>query len=86
MLDEFGWSRGGTDSMFSHNILTYGSLAPVTGCFGDRWKPKKVMLIGLPLLCASATSWSFASELWHCNLLFGLVKRVEVGFLGRRTT
>jgi MFS family permease len=72
--------------MFSLNVLTYGSLTPVAGSFGDRWKPKKVMLIGLTILCVSITSCSFAYELWYFYLLFGLVKRVDVNFPGRRTT
>jgi MFS family permease len=49
--------------MFSLNVLTYGSLAPVTGSFRDRWKPKKVMLIGLTILCAATASCSFAYKL-----------------------
>lgn len=82
ILDEFGWSRGDTAIMFSLNVLTYGFLAPIAGSLGDRWKPKKVMLIGLTILCAATASCSFAYELWHFYLLFGILVPVGMAFSG----
>ena len=68
--------------MFSLNVLTYGSLAPVAGRLGDRWKPKKVMLIGLTILCAATASCSFTYELWHFYLLFGILVPIGMACSG----
>ena len=50
ILDEFGWSRGSTAIMLSLNVLIYGLMAPVAGSLADRWKPRRVMPIGVIIL------------------------------------
>ena len=73
ILDEFGWARGSTSIMLSLNLLIYGFLAPVVGSLGDRWKPRRVMLIGITILTLATAGCAFASELWHFYLLFGIL-------------
>jgi MFS family permease len=73
ILDEFGWARGSTSLMFSLNLLFYGLLAPLAGNLGDRWKPRRVMLIGIVILSLATVSCAMANELWHFYLLFGLL-------------
>ena len=82
ILDEFGWSRGGTAFMFSLNVLIYGFVAPVAGSLGDRWKPKRVMLIGIAFLSLTTASCAFAHELWHFYLLFGILVPVGTALSG----
>jgi len=82
ILDEFGWSRGSTALMLSLNILTYGLTAPVAGSLGDRWKPHRVMPIGVAILSLATASCAFASELWHFYLLFGILMPIGAAFSG----
>jgi len=82
ILDEFGWSRGSTAFMFSLNVLIYGFVAPVAGSLGDRWKPRRVMLIGIAILGLTTASCAFANELWHFYLLFGILTPVGTALSG----
>jgi MFS family permease len=82
ILDEFGWARGSTAMMLSLNILIYGFVAPVAGSLGDRWKPRKVMPIGLTILCLATAGCAFAHKLWHFYLLFGILAPVGTALSG----
>jgi MFS family permease len=83
ILDEFGWARGSTAIMLSLNILIYGFLAPVAGSLGDRWKPRRVMLIGIIILGLATTGCAFANQLWHFYLLFGVLVPMGSALGGR---
>lgn len=82
ILEEFGWSRGSTAFMLSLNLLVYGSLAPIAGSLGDRWKPHRVMPIGLIVLGLATVGCAFARELWHFYLLLGFVAAIGMAFAG----
>jgi len=82
ILHEFGWNRGSTVIMFSLNNLVYGLLAPVAGSLGDRWKPEKVMPIGLIVLVLATASCGFANTLSHFYLLFGILMPIGTAFCG----
>jgi len=82
ILGEFGWERGSTAFMFSLNILVYGFVAPIAGSLGDRWKPRKVMLLGTILLGLSTAICGFAQKLFHFYLLFGILMPLGTAFSG----
>ena len=82
ILDEFGWARGSTAIMFSLNVLIYGFLAPLAGSLGDRWKPRRVMPMGVVILGLATAGCAFAHELWHFYLLFGVLMPVGSAFSG----
>ncbi len=73
VLNEFGWSRGSTALMLSLNLLVYGLTAPLVGSLADRWKPRRVIFIGLTILTLAIAGCAFARELWHFYLLFGIL-------------
>ncbi len=73
ILDEFGWSRGSTAFMLSLNLLMYGFMAPIVGSLCDRWKPHRLILIGVIVLGLATAGCAFARELWHFYLLFGVL-------------
>lgn len=82
ILDEFGWSRASTAGMFSLTVLLYGFSGPVAGSLGDRWQPRKVMLIGISIVSLATMSCSFAHALWHFYLLFGILVPVGTALSG----
>lgn len=82
ILDEFGWTRGSTAIMLSLNILIYGFVAPVAGSLGDRWKPRRVMPVGIAILGMATAGCAFAHELWHFYLLFGILAPVGTALSG----
>ena len=82
ILDEFGWSRGSTALMLSLNLLIYGFMAPVAGSLGDRWKPHRVMPIGVIILSLATAGCAFVHELWHFYLLFGILMPIGTALSG----
>jgi len=82
ILDEFGWRRGSTALMLSLHILTYGIVAPFAGSLADRWRPKRLMLIGAVLLGSAAAVCSLAQKLWHFYLLFGVLTPTGLALCG----
>ena len=82
ILDHFGWSRGSTSIMLSIHVLAYGVLAPVAGSLGDRWRPRRVMPMGIIILGLAAAGCSFADKLWHFYLIFGIGTPMGLAFCG----
>jgi MFS family permease len=82
ILDAFQWYRGSTAIMFSLNILVYGLTAPVAGRLVDRWKARRVMVIGIFVLALSTAGCYFANQLWHFYLLFGVLAPIGTAFCG----
>jgi MFS family permease len=82
ILDEFDWGRGSTAIMLSLNILIYGFLAPVAGSLGDRWKPRRVVVIGIIILGLATASCAFANQLWHFYLFFGVLMPIGSALSG----
>ena len=82
ILNEFGWSRGSTALMLSLNILIYGFTAPFAGFLVDRWKPRRVLLIGVMILSFTTASCAFATELWHFYILFGFLVPIGIALSG----
>jgi len=82
ILDQFGWSRGSTSIMLSLHILTYGIVAPIAGSLADRWRPRRVMLIGIVILGLASATCSMANQLWHFYLIFGICTPVGLALCG----
>jgi sugar phosphate permease len=82
ILEEFSWSRGNISLMFSLNIFIYGFLAPVAGTFADRWRARRMMPLGVMILALATAGCSFARELWHFYLLFGILMPLGSAFSG----
>lgn len=82
ILDEFGWTRGSTAIMLSLNLLFYGLMAPIAGSLGDRWRPRRVSLIGISTIGLATIGCAFAQELWHFYLLFGVLMPIGTAFCG----
>ena len=82
ILGEFGWARSSTAIMLSLNIFIYGLLAPIAGSLGDRWRPRRVTMMGIIVLGLATAGCAFARELWHFYLLFGVLMPMGMAFCG----
>jgi MFS family permease len=82
ILKEFGWSRGSTALMMSINVFVYGLMAPVAGALGSRWRPKLMMRVGVIILALSMVGCSFARQLWHFYVFFGVMVPVGTAICG----
>jgi len=82
ILNEFGWSRGSTALMMSINVLVYGCVAPVSGTFCERWKPRTMMPAGAAIIALAMVGCSFANELWHFYLCYGVLVPVGTALCG----
>ncbi|MFH0844136.1 MAG: MFS transporter [Pseudomonadota bacterium] len=82
ILDEFGWSRGSTSVMLSLSIFMYGFLSPLGGALGDRWRPRKVIVIGIMILGLATAGCAFAQKPWHFYLLFGILMPAGMALSG----
>jgi len=83
ILDKFpDWFRGSTSIMFSLNILIYGITAPIAGTLVDRWKPRRVVVIGITILALSTAACYFANQLWQYIILFGILTPIGSAFCG----
>jgi len=68
--------------MLSLHLLSYGLFAPIVGHLADRWKPKRLMLMGVTIIGTAAALCSLGSELWHFYLLFGMMTPVGLACCG----
>jgi MFS family permease len=82
ILKEFGWSRGSTALMMSMNVLVYGLMAPVAGTLSSRWRPKIMMSAGVIILALAMVGCSFAGQLWHFYIFFGVIVPVGTALCG----
>jgi sugar phosphate permease len=82
ILGEFGWSRGSVSIMFSLNIFAYGLFAPVAGTLINRWRPRRLILVGLTTLILATAGCALARELWQFYILFGLLAPLGSAFSG----
>jgi MFS family permease len=82
IVDDFGWTRGGTAIMFSITLLTYGLVAPVAGGLVDRFNPKLVLSIGGLIVGSGVALCSAATEIWHFYLVYGIMVAVGLSLIG----
>jgi predicted MFS family arabinose efflux permease len=69
----FHWSATATSGIFSVAGLTGAITAPLAGRLLDHLDPRYVFLVGGLLIATGFVTSSFASELWHLMLLYGVV-------------
>ena len=82
IINDFGWNRGSTSIMLSLNILVYGLMAPVSGVLADRWRPRRVIFIGLAIMSLATAACAWAQELWHFYVLFGILSSIGTALCG----
>ncbi|OGK75470.1 MAG: MFS transporter [Candidatus Rokubacteria bacterium GWA2_70_23] len=85
ILDEFGWARGVTAGTISVGFLISMLFTPFLGRLMDRWGPRRVIPLGVGLICAGLVLGTLAREPWHLYLTLGVLVvggSVCVGYTG----
>ena len=72
IIEEFGWSRASTASIYSLNLLLYGFTQPVAGYLVDKLGPRKLIPLGTTILVVVTILSSTINEIWQFYLLFGI--------------
>ncbi len=69
----FGWTRAGIMlSLVVYNVVT-AAASPVIGRIVDRYGPRRVMAVGALTMGGGLAALSMATQLWHYNIVWGLV-------------
>jgi len=82
IVDDFGWTRGGTAIMYSLTMLCYGLVAPLAGGLVDRINPKIVFSVGGLVVGGGIVLCSLAQSVWHFYLFYGIMVAVGLSLIG----
>ena len=82
IVQDFGWTRGSTAIMYSLTLVSYGFVAPVVGGLVDRFNPKFTLAAGSLIVGSGIALCSFATEVWHFYLLYGVMVAIGLSFIG----
>jgi MFS family permease len=82
IVNDFGWTRGGTAIMYSLTLLSYGFVAPMVGGLVDRFNPKYVLAAGGLIVGSGIALCSLATQTWHFYLLYGVMVAVGLSLIG----
>ncbi|MBM4330606.1 MAG: MFS transporter [Deltaproteobacteria bacterium] len=72
ILNEFGWSRGSTATIFTVGSVVYGFGSLAAGAFIDRFGPRKLFPAACILLAVGCLISSFSSQKWHFFVAYGV--------------
>lgn len=72
ILNEFGWSRASTASIFTLGSVVYGFGSLLAGILVDRFGPRRVLPIAGLLIALGCWINSLAVEKWHFYAAYGI--------------
>jgi sugar phosphate permease len=81
MVDEFGWSRASVTGAIAFGSICGGFLSLAVGPILDRYGPRMVSFWGILVLSLGLGAMTFATQIWHLYLFFGVGRMVAVGVL-----
>ncbi|MEA2596897.1 MAG: hypothetical protein QOF01_3366 [Thermomicrobiales bacterium] len=76
--EQFGWNRADLTVAVLINMLVLSACQPVIGAVVDRVGSRRVLFIGVVALAIALVPISFATELWHFYLLYGVVAAIAL--------
>ena len=79
LIEKFGWTREAIVLTFSITIGMFALSAMVAGRVQDIVGPRKVATAGTLLIGLGTILTSFASELWHLYVLYGVIGGAGIG-------
>lgn len=82
IINEFGWSRAATSSIFSAFIFSQALMNLVTGHLQDRFGPRVVIPAGTVVLALALSLTSRSQTLWQFCIAYGIFAGIGVSLLG----
>lgn len=73
MLEEFGWSRAITSSVFSLYMITYAVGSVITGKIVDKYGPKFLIIIGALILGIGIYCCSIVTKIYQLYIFYGIL-------------
>jgi MFS family permease len=68
--------------MLSIHLFVYGTIAPFAGALSDRWRAKRMIVLGAVVMALATISCGFSSELWHFYIIFGIFTPIGLALVG----
>jgi len=72
ILNEFGWSRASTATIFTVGLIVYGLGSFPAGILVDRLGPRKLLPLACLTLASGCLICSAASQKWHFYIAYGV--------------
>jgi MFS family permease len=78
----FGWSRAEVSVAYAVGQFVHGATSPLVGVLVDRLGPRRLVLMGGVLLAGGLIASSYATELWHMVILYGVIMTLGANCFG----
>lgn len=76
--EQFGWSRADLTVAVVINMIVLSACQPVIGAVVDRIGSRKILVLGVVGLAIALVPISFANQLWHFYVLYGIVAAIAM--------
>lgn len=82
IINEFGWSRAATSSIFSAFMFSQALMNLATGHLQDRFGPRIIIPMGTVVLAGALALTSRSQSLWHFTIAYGILAGTGVSLIG----
>jgi len=82
IVEDFGWNRADTSSIFSVFIFSHAVMGLITGYLQDRFGPRIVIPLGAFLLAFALLLTSHAHQLWQFYVFYGVCAGAAISLIG----
>ncbi|MEZ4737394.1 MAG: MFS transporter [Caldilineaceae bacterium] len=79
---DMAWTRSAISFAVSIGLIMLGIAGPLSGWLMDRFGPKRVTLVGLLFVAVAMVGSYQITQLWHLNLLWGVISGLGAGMVG----
>jgi MFS family permease len=79
--EEFGWGVDQISLAIGVNLVLFGAMAPFSAALMDRFGLRRVTVAALAAMAAGSAATIAMTELWHLDLLWGVVIGAATGCL-----
>ena len=77
---DFGWSKGAIGAAMAVYFVFGAIYAPISGWLGERYGPRRMMVVSAILFAGSMLFLGNISQLWHFALAFGIMLSMTSSF------
>lgn len=81
LLEQFGWSRASMSSVLSVAMIAEALSTPLAGRLIDRFRPRRMVILGAGLVAAGYSLSALVSRPWHLYLSLGVLVPMGAPYL-----